>query len=52
MINSILNKVGIIITYIGLCSADSKNLLIPVIILAVGILLFKITYDDSEETDK
>ena len=44
MITNIINRIGFIIFCIGVSLADSENLLIPIIVTAIGIILFKITY--------
>ena len=45
MIINILNKISFIVFCIGVCLADSENLLIPIVITITSIILFKITCD-------
>lgn len=31
-------KLGVVITVVGLCSADSDNVVVPLVIVAIGLL--------------
>ena len=47
MITNIINKMSFIIFCLGICSADTDNLLIPVSMLIVSGVLFKLTEEES-----
>lgn len=47
MIKNFLNKCSILIVYMGLCMADSPNLLVPIAVVVLGGCLFKLTFEDD-----
>ena len=46
MIKTIINKLGVIVFCLGVCSADSENLLFPIGITLLGIILIGITKEE------
>lgn len=41
---NIICKIGFIIFSLGLCTADSENLLIPISLITLGLIMIKLTY--------
>jgi hypothetical protein len=43
MIKNIINKLSVILFCIGICMADSENLLIPILTVVISCIMFKLT---------
>lgn len=43
MIRNIINKLSVISFCVGICMADSENLLIPILTVAISCIMFKLT---------
>ena len=50
MIRNILKVLGVVLIFIGLSSAESLNLLVPIACLVVGGIIMFILYE-TEDTD-
>ena len=47
MIKTIINRLGVIVFCLGICSADSENLIFPIGITLLGIILISITKEET-----
>ncbi len=43
MINNIISRISFIGFCVGMCLADSENLLIPILLTGISLIVFKIT---------